>query len=282
MSATPDYLVACPRCHAHFDPTGVRGDSFVCHCGTRVPNVRPHAVDAPVRRCSACGANVDGATEKCVYCGSVLSAGAGRLICPECFARNAGQARFCAHCGVEFHAQPVLADGEPVPCPVCESALTPRSLTGLAVQECESCRGLWVPKTNFDALVKHASEQATPQPTDGLHDPPPGRPVQPSSSAYRRCPVCRQAMYRKNFSRISGVIVDWCGKDGTWLDANELAEIAAFVAAGGLRRLADQEKEADRLAASLKLYDRIGQPTPTVTDTGTSSPLVDVLVKLFD
>ena len=45
-------------------------------------------------------------------------------------------------------------------------------------------------------------------------------------------------MQRKNFGRRSGVVVDWCGSHGTWLDANELEDIADFVAAGGLRQQA--------------------------------------------
>jgi hypothetical protein len=42
-------------------------------------------------------------------------------------------------------------------------------------------------------------------------------------------------MYRKNFGTRSGVILDWCGPHGTWLDADELAQVAAFIQAGGLR-----------------------------------------------
>ncbi|RIL01515.1 MAG: hypothetical protein DCC71_17510 [Proteobacteria bacterium] len=42
-------------------------------------------------------------------------------------------------------------------------------------------------------------------------------------------------MHRKNYGRRSGVIVDWCGPHGTWLDADELEQIAGFIAGGGLR-----------------------------------------------
>jgi hypothetical protein len=42
-------------------------------------------------------------------------------------------------------------------------------------------------------------------------------------------------MQRKNFGKRSGVIVDWCGGHGTWLDKDELEQIATFIAAGGLR-----------------------------------------------
>jgi len=46
-------------------------------------------------------------------------------------------------------------------------------------------------------------------------------------------------MQRKNFARRSGVIVDWCGRHGTWLDADEVEDIAAYILAGGLERSAE-------------------------------------------
>jgi Zn-finger nucleic acid-binding protein len=58
---------------------------------------------------------------------------------------------------------------------------------------------------------------------------------------YRKCPECAGTMQRKNFAKRSGVIVDWCGKHGTWLDADELEEIAAYVLAGGLDKAAGAE-----------------------------------------
>ena len=48
-------------------------------------------------------------------------------------------------------------------------------------------------------------------------------------------------MHRKNYGKRSGVIVDWCGAHGTWLDADELEQIAAFIAGGGLRDAATSE-----------------------------------------
>jgi hypothetical protein len=41
-------------------------------------------------------------------------------------------------------------------------------------------------------------------------------------------------MQRKNFGHRSGVVVDWCGNHGTWLDAHEMEDIAGFVLEGGL------------------------------------------------
>jgi Zn-finger nucleic acid-binding protein len=55
-----------------------------------------------------------------------------------------------------------------------------------------------------------------------------------SKIRYRRCPECGEFMQRKNFAGRSGVIVDWCGDHGTWLDADELELISAFVLSGGM------------------------------------------------
>jgi hypothetical protein len=40
-------------------------------------------------------------------------------------------------------------------------------------------------------------------------------------------------MQRRNFRRSSGVIVDVCGRHGTWLDADELEQIAGYLLAHG-------------------------------------------------
>jgi len=74
-------------------------------------------------------------------------------------------------------------------------------------------------------------------------------------------------MSARNFSGHSGVVVDWCGSHGTWLDAHEMEDIAAFVLEGGLQHTpaddgdgtwslpADPAKAAAVLAAQQLLAD---------------------------
>jgi Zn-finger nucleic acid-binding protein len=69
------------------------------------------------------------------------------------------------------------------------------------------------------------------------------KPV-PREDAYLPCPVCAGLMPRKNFRRISGVLIDICRDHGVWLDAGELEQIRCFIANGGL----DTVRDADILA----------------------------------
>jgi Zn-finger nucleic acid-binding protein len=56
-------------------------------------------------------------------------------------------------------------------------------------------------------------------------------------------------MQRRQYGRISGVLVDECRLHGHWLDANELEAIGRFIAAGGLKRASEHEaREAQRSA----------------------------------
>jgi Zn-finger nucleic acid-binding protein len=125
-------------------------------------------------------------------------------------------------------------------CPACRVAMANQTIGGVVVGECPQCNGLWVPGESFNDLIERARTAAAARPPDaatglGVVNPKPRR-RHPSRHAtgvvYRRCPVCKSPMHRKNFGQASGVIVDWCGPHGTWLDADELGEIGDFVLSG--------------------------------------------------
>lgn len=253
-------LVACPGCHAQFDVQDFSGTELRCHCGEIVPNVVHAGVDVEVHRCGSCGALIAPDAERCDWCRSAIVRDQTRLslICPECYARNADDSRFCTGCGVEFRPQlPVAENQAALTCPCCDCLMRVRGIGGVAVYECGQCLGLWVPGDHFDELVNRAIEAQRANPSHRLAV----NAKTPSASAfgkvvYRRCPVCSGTMQRKNFGRRSGVIIDWCGQDGTWLDAEELPAIAAFILSGGFRHATDRlpvvESDA-RLFRSAKL-----------------------------
>jgi Zn-finger nucleic acid-binding protein len=250
-------LVACPECRAQYDVTGVGAPSIRCHCGHELEIRALVPVDAEIHRCGACGAHVGRTAAACEFCGAaVVRAGAPRsLICPECFARNTEDARFCVACGVAFLPQPAPGPGRELPCPACDVAMPPALVAGVAVSECRQCHGLWAAGNQFEQLVERA---ATSRRDAGAAAPAPrvrrGTPS-PEQLRYRKCPECRGFMLRRNFRRASGVILDVCREHGTWLDADEIEEIAGFILAGGApSNVMEQEhRTADALAAAARL-----------------------------
>jgi Zn-finger nucleic acid-binding protein/ribosomal protein L40E len=237
-------LVACPACHAQFDVTDVVEPSIRCHCGATVDNVSHTAVESRIQRCGSCGASLPPDGDQCQFCGSVVVRDERRLslICPECFARNTEESRFCTGCGIEFRPQAVEAASHQLDCPCCETGMAVRGVGGIRIFECAQCNGLWVPGENFDALIERSIAARRADPSSGLslaarrHD---RRSAFSGTIEYRRCPVCDAQMLRKNFGRRSGVIVDWCREHGTWLDADELEDIASFIVRGGLEQRAE-------------------------------------------
>jgi Zn-finger nucleic acid-binding protein len=231
-------LVACSSCHTQYDVTEVAAERFPCRCGATLENRPPKAVDAAIHRCGSCGALVDAEAASCTFCGSSIERDPGKLslICPECYARTHDDARFCTACGVAFRPEPVRLAGHELPCPACGALMPPRAVGGLSLNECPSCHGLWTPGESFDALVRRAVDTrraASPEQLLALRPRVTGANPAAQRVQYRRCPECQGQMQRRNFQKSSGVIVDRCHEHGTWLDADELEQIAGFLLSGG-------------------------------------------------
>ena len=231
-------LVACTSCHTQYDVSAVEAKRFPCRCGAEVENRVHAAVDARIHRCGSCGALVGEAAERCDFCGSSIVREPGRLslLCPECYARCPDASRFCTACGIAFRPEPVGAAGHELPCPGCGALMPPHQVGGIRVNECTGCRGVWAPGDAFEQLVSRAFAARRAQAPAGLPAGARvsrGNPTAQGSVRYRKCPECQGLMQRRNFRKSSGVILDVCGAHGTWLDADELEQIAGFLLGGG-------------------------------------------------
>ncbi|WP_179137443.1 zf-TFIIB domain-containing protein, partial [Candidatus Entotheonella palauensis] len=214
-------LIACPACHLQYDVTHTDDPFVSCICGEEISTAAHGAIDAKILRCGSCGAVIPDDAEQCDYCESVIVRDPKKLsfVCPECYARNTETGHFCSSCGVRFQPQAFFGGDPPkLDCPVCEGELILQNVGGIVVRECDSCNGLWVPGDRFDELVRRmieARQKQGPLLTSGMHK----KTAFQSKIVYRKCPECQLGMHRKNFARKSGIIVDWCGNHGTWLDA---------------------------------------------------------------
>jgi Zn-finger nucleic acid-binding protein len=286
-------LIACPDCHTQYDVSDVVAATFACRCGRMLRNEAHEAIDAKVHRCGACGASVSGGETGCGYCGSAIVGDPGdlSLICPECYARCSEAARFCTACGVAFRPEEVRCDGYELPCPVCDALMPPHQVGGLGINECTHCRGLWLPGEAFDALLARSIEsRRDARPESLLANKPRMTGSNPArqSVAYRKCPECQAFMQRRNFRKSSGVILDTCNSHGTWLDADELEQVAGFILSGGetSAALLAEERHTQRAAQKLRAERRLERGhTALVSHTRevrAASSLLDIFAELFD
>jgi len=93
-------------------------------------------------------------------------------------------------------------------------------------------------------------------------------------------------MARRNFARISGVILDQCPEHGTYFDAGELPAVVEFVRAGGLelaqRRENDElRREQARIIAAKTPGGAMGSYGETSRLSAASTPLGVDLVASF-
>jgi Zn-finger nucleic acid-binding protein len=237
-------LIACHDCHRQIDVTQVSAKEIACPCGTKLSNHQQEAKDVVISRCGSCGATVSSDASSCDFCGSQIQREnlSLNLICPECYARNDDSSKFCTGCGVEF--APVQIGSETradLECPVCSCLMSAQMIAQTPVNECPKCNGIWVPEDALETLVKRAidARQENEAFAFGLSPKPPrvtgGNPVT-QAVVYRKCPACDNLMIRRNFQRKSGVLIDRCMAHGTWLDADELEQIAGFILNGGVRK----------------------------------------------
>lgn len=225
-------LVSCPDCRTQYDISRVVGREVHCTCGTELPRQSPVAVDAKIERCGSCGAGVEQNWTQCGYCRNPIVRDPRRLdlICPECFARNTEASHFCTSCGIRFEPQRPPGSDRVLSCPNDGSKMEARSIGSVVVDSCDECHGLWIPGEQFEQLIAKLLASVDP---NRIVAASPRRHAVHGGVVYRPCPECQDRMQRKNYGGRSGVIIDWCGKHGTWLDADELESIASYLASGG-------------------------------------------------
>jgi len=129
-------------------------------------------------------------------------------------------------------------------CPICKTHLKTINVgkkTPLHIERCSECYGIFFDINELESmiensvkgsrdvdLIKLAKISENPRHIDVL--------------TYRKCPVCKKTMQRKNFMKRSGVITDVCVDHGVWLDSGELRHILEWVKTGGMQKAKKENK----------------------------------------
>lgn len=158
---------------------------------------------------------------------------------------------FCSYCGAR---NDVDLDGfKPLntrplqsrPCPVCHDDMRTIDVgkkVPFFIERCDSCYGLFFDKNELEEMIE-TSVKGGKNVDIGLLTELVENPRYVDVIVYRRCPVCKKHMQRKNYGRRSGVVMDVCADHGIWLDPGELRQIMEWVGAGGLTRAHQLKRE---------------------------------------
>jgi Zn-finger nucleic acid-binding protein len=172
---------------------------------------------------------------KCTSCGAPLPPSG--IICEYCGTRNdidlrekgssfidirPNQERICPVCHIKLQTIDV---GEAVP---------------FLIERCETCFGIFFDLHELEEMIDRSVKGSRNVNLERLSQIT-ENPRHIDIIVYRKCPVCRKAMQRKNFMKRSGVITDVCAEHGIWLDSGELRQIFEWVKSGGIERAEQQE-----------------------------------------
>jgi len=197
----------------------------------------------------------------CLFCGGQV----GGATCERCGAIH--QVKNEKHVGAH--------------CPRCkEPRLAPFAIGPASLQGCATCRGSFLPATEWDLLLDVAERGRLPSEAGSVVPPPPGQgPSQTALTDRINCPTCGQGMQTLEFATFSKVMVDVCRLHGIWLDGGELIAVVEAVRAGrSLEREMPKHSFASAVATDLAIgaANVAGAATAAAASVAANA-LVDVL-----
>lgn len=182
--------------------------------------------------------------------------------CSHCSAPLDDPAGLCAYCGTRnrpliggVHEYTVEHPRTLRSCPCCTIPLQTINIATaqhFLVEQCDRCKGLFFDNGELQALLDTTVTTVYDIDFARLQALSATAPMAQEQLSYRSCPVCSKLMNRKNFGARSGVVVDWCGQHGVWLDNGELRRLLEWRQAGGellheqFRREQEQSEEKKR------------------------------------
>ncbi len=232
-----------------------------------------------------CGAAASSDAPRCEHCGARLAT----VACPSCFGMMFVGAKFCSHCGAQA-ARTELAEDAHESCPRCKVEMESVLIGKTKLEECPRCEGIWADAESLRRICADTEQQAA---VLGLPmSQQAGETDVAAPVHYIPCPICHDLMNRVNFAHCSNVIINVCGRHGTWFDKEQLRRIVEFIRAGGLEKSRAREleelKEAEqraRAAAPIGAWTAPVEPMPDTSvhwHNAALSALASVVTSLLD
>ncbi len=286
-------ILDCQGCHHPYDVSSYKaGQRLRCQCGQImvVPGDEPKIHVARTLHCSNCGGNLEKGQSNCPFCSALVDLTHARMTayCSHCLSMSKQGAKFCSDCGKPLIGRIDTPEEATEICPRCNVRLRRRGLGKHKPLECPMCCGLFVAGDVFEQMIRDQEKRVGREAQKGG---PKKSALNAEKVTYLKCPRCRDLMNRHNYGRISGVIVDYCKKDGYWLDPGELEKIAKWVASGGLSKKYEiemqemkEQKARHSTSAPLQSTPMYGDYSERTAGSGSAmgGSLFDLVSKLFN
>ena len=106
-------------------------------------------------------------------------------------------------------------------CPQCKIEMIVLELTGVEIDYCLFCKGIWLDEGELELFLNKGAEG------DGLLESI--QREENLSEKKKKCPRCRKKMHKISLGHQQKVILDQCKLNhGLWFDYGELNEILKF------------------------------------------------------
>ncbi|MBF0385791.1 MAG: zf-TFIIB domain-containing protein [Candidatus Omnitrophica bacterium] len=126
-----------------------------------------------------------------------------------------------------------VRNGKVLHCPKCKEYLITDYNKNVEIDSCLKCKGVWVDHLEEKDILEIKPAVFTLDEVKRLMKL--YKPLEKRQEAgYVPCPICKQLMWKSNWGGFSGVMVDKCGKHGTWFDDGEIEKIKEYVSLGGI------------------------------------------------
>lgn len=185
--------------------------------------------------------------------------------CHSCAAELNIKSPVCPYCGCRnnldlkgIHDYTIHKPETERTCPHCDIPLQTINISAgeinFYIEQCDRCFGLFFDPGELEAIMDESARHSLSVDHHKLNALNLEHGFE-SEVMYKRCPVCKEFMNRKNFGTKSGVIYDVCTPHGIWLDGGELKRLLAWKRAGG-QLLHEERKEEERIREAKREEER--------------------------
>ncbi len=110
-------------------------------------------------------------------------------------------------------------------CPVCKTDMIVVEYSGIELDHCLDCGGVWFDAGELDLLMKTAG-------MEGVLSIPSEETL--AGEKKRKCPLCAASMKKTHIGSPEQVLLDVCPQgDGIWFDGGELGQLFSQIAQKG-------------------------------------------------